>query len=59
MKLAPFVTLRVALSILRLAGAELAEVLGGARHDICKELHLEKYNMVRIFICELCQIGVP
>ena len=38
MKLGPLVALRLALRILRLAGAELAEVLGCLGHDILEEL---------------------
>jgi len=39
-KLSSFVSLRPSLSILCLSCAELTEILGSARGDICKELHL-------------------
>lgn len=40
MELAPLVPLRLAPGVFGLAGAELAEVFGGAWDDVCEELHL-------------------
>lgn len=41
MELGPLVALRSPLSILGLARAELAEVLGGARRDVGEEFHFD------------------
>lgn len=40
MEFAPFVPLRTALSVLRLAGTVLAEILGGFGDDVGEQLHL-------------------
>lgn len=39
MEFAPFIPLRISLTVFGLASAILAEILGGFRRDICKEFH--------------------